>query len=219
MREGGTTLILASHDLEQVAGECDKAVWLQAGGVRAIGDSASVIAEYEQAMHSQTRDRTPAPQGDERGGLELRRNRLGSQEATIESVTLRGPDGLPTDEIATGRRLTVSLELQSRGKPVSDPILGLTIHRASDGVVCYESSTQSEGVPVGTVDGPLTVELEFERLDLLPGDYLLDVGFYRSDWEYAYDYHWQAYPLRVMGPRHEKGVFRPPHRWRVVRSP
>jgi lipopolysaccharide transport system ATP-binding protein len=123
---------------------------------------------------------------------------------------------MPTSDIATGKGLTVSLELLSHGAPVKDPILGLTIDRASDGMVCYESTTEADGVRVGTVDGPVTVELEFERLDLLPGDYMLDVGIYRSDWEYAYDYHWHAYPLRVLGPRPDKGVFRPPHRWKII---
>jgi lipopolysaccharide transport system ATP-binding protein len=217
MRDGGTTLILASHDLEQIAAECEQAVWLQAGAVRALGSSAAVIAEYREAMYSATVERTPAPSGEQRGELELRRNRLGTQEATIESVGLRGPDGVPVSEIASGKSLTVSLELSSRTQPLRDPIVGVTINRVSDGVVCYESTTEADGVRLGTVDGTVAVELEFGRLDLLPGDYVLDAGIYRADWEYAYDYHWHAYPLRVLGPRHDKGVFRPPHRWNVVR--
>ena len=182
-----------------------------------IGESASVIAEYREAMHSTTVERTPAPSGEPQGDLELRRNRLGTQEASIDSVRLSGADGLPVSEMASGRSLTVSLEVAGRPGPVSDPVVGVTVNRVSDGVVCYESTTEAAGVRLGTVDGPVTVELEFERLDLIPGDYVVDVGIYRSDWEYAYDYHWHAYPLRVVGPRHDKGVFRPPHRWNVVR--
>ena len=63
----------------------------------------------------------------------------------------------------------------------------------------------------------LGVDLEFERLDLLPGNYLVDVGVYRGDWEFAYDFHWQAYSLKVVGAQSDKGVFRPPHRWEVLR--
>jgi lipopolysaccharide transport system ATP-binding protein len=216
LRAEGTTLVLASHALEQVVEECDRVLWLQAGGVRAVGEAASVVAEYETAMYSTTIDRTPAPTGDQGGALELRRNRLGTQEVTIDSVTLRGPDGVPTEEIATGRRLTVSLRLSSHLESVSEPIVGVAIHRASDGVVCYDSSTAADGVRLGIVTDAVTVELEFERLDLLPGEYLFDVGVYRSDWAFAFDFHWQAYPLRVGGGTGEKGVFRPPHRWEVI---
>jgi lipopolysaccharide transport system ATP-binding protein len=216
LRAEGTALILASHALEQLVEECDRVLWLQGGGVRAVGEAASVVAEYETAMYSTTIDRTPAPTGEQDEVLELRRNRWGTQEVTIDSVTLRGPDGATTDEIATGRGLTVSLRLSSHLESVSEPIVGFAIHRASDGVVCYDSSTAADGVRVGTVADAVTVELEFERLDLLPGEYLFDVGVYRSDWAFAFDFHWQAYPLRVVGGTAEKGVFRPPHRWEVI---
>ena len=94
----------------------------------------------------------------------------------------------------------------------------MAIHRVADGVICYESSTESDGLRLG---GPSTarlrVELSFDRLDLLPGEYRLDAGLYRADWAFAYDFHWQAYPLRVVGSRRDKGIFRPPHRWEVIR--
>ena len=61
---------------------CGKAIWLQAGAIRAFGEAEAVVAEYREAMHSETRDRTPPP-GGASGELELRRNRFGSQEATI----------------------------------------------------------------------------------------------------------------------------------------
>jgi lipopolysaccharide transport system ATP-binding protein len=100
---------------------------------------------------------------------------------------------------------------------VDDPIVGVAIHRVADGVICYESSTESDGLRLGTLDGRLRVELSFDRLDLLPGEYRLDAGLYRADWAFAYDFHWQAYPLRVVGSRRDKGIFRPPHRWEVIR--
>jgi hypothetical protein len=41
-----------------------------------LGDSASVIAEYREAMYATTIELTPAQPDDGRGELELRRNRL-----------------------------------------------------------------------------------------------------------------------------------------------
>ena len=206
----GTTLLVASHDLDWIVANCDRALWLQAGVVRVAGAAADVAAEYRGAMQSETLDRTPASvNGSRHGELELRRNRFGSQEATIDEVSLDA-------EIQTGAGLTIALDVSSAKAPVDDPIVGITIHRVSDGVICYESSTESDGVRLGTLDGRVRVELCFERLDLLPGDYRIDAGLYRADWEFAYDFHWQAYPLRVVGSRHDKGIFRPPHRWEVT---
>jgi lipopolysaccharide transport system ATP-binding protein len=217
MRKRGMTLIMASHGLAQVERECDRAMWIQAGGVRAYGDPSQVIEEYRSAMASATLQRTPAAEPGSAGKLELRRNRFGTQEVTIDSVKMLSEDGVPVEELASGRPLRVALSMSAANGPVANPIVGVAIHRASDGVVCYDTSTESSGVRIGSLDGEIEVDLQFERLDLLPGDYLLDVGIYRADWEFAYDFHWQAYPLKVVGPQSDKGVFRPPHHWEVAR--
>jgi lipopolysaccharide transport system ATP-binding protein len=97
---------------------------------------------------------------------------------------------------------------------IADPIASVTISRARDGLVCCDLSTEAAGVRLGRVgrDG-LRVSLGLESLELAPGDYLMDVGIHSSDWEYAYDFHWQAYPLRVTGRSAGDGLLRPAHRW------
>ena len=97
---------------------------------------------------------------------------------------------------------------------VVDPIASVTVSRARDGVVCCDLSTEGAGVRLGRVGSQgLRVSLGLERLELVPGDYLVDVGIHSPDWEYAYDFHWQAYPLRVTGRSAGEGLVRPAHRW------
>jgi lipopolysaccharide transport system ATP-binding protein len=93
----------------------------------------------------------------------------------------------------------------------------VALYRRADGLACYDTSTQVDGLGLGTLDGEAVLELAFERLELLPGEYDIDVGVYQADWEYAYDYHRRAYQLRVTGGGGDSGVYRPPHRWRVSR--
>jgi lipopolysaccharide transport system ATP-binding protein len=213
--ERGAGVLFASHSLDQVARECDRAVWLEAGGIRAIGDASAVVAEYREAMHSETRDRTPAPYGAT-GALELRRNRFGSQEATIEDVVLRDGAGRPVASLASGGALEVGFRVRTPpGRPVRAPIAGVTIVRAADGTVCYDTNTANGGVALGDVAGERLVTLALDRLDLVPGDYFVDLGVYEGDWRYAYDFHWHVYPLTVLGDSSDGGVFRPPHRWTV----
>jgi lipopolysaccharide transport system ATP-binding protein len=209
LRAGGTSVLLASHALGTVVEECDRALWLQAGQVRLEGSAADVAGEYADAMRSETMERTPltAPGGGP-AGLELRRNRFGSLEMTIESVAL-------PDEVGSGAPMSVSVDVASRvDYEVVDPIATVTISRARDGEVCCDLSTEAAGVRLGRV-GPegLRVCLGLEGLELVPGDYLVDVGIHRPDWAYAYDFHWQAYPLRVTGRSAGEGLVRPAHRW------
>jgi lipopolysaccharide transport system ATP-binding protein len=211
----GTAVLFASHSLDQVARECRRAVWLEAGGIRAIGEAEAVVSEYREAMHSETLDRTPAA-ASASGLLELRRNRFGSQEATIEEVQLRDGLGRPLDEVTSGRPLEIALTIHAPPeRPVRTPIVSVTISRAADGTICYDTNTANAGIVIDELAGEQRVGLVFERLDLIPGQYFVDVGIYEGAWAHAYDYHWHVYALTVLGPGSDGGVFRPPHRWTV----
>jgi lipopolysaccharide transport system ATP-binding protein len=43
----------------------------------------------------------------------------------------------------------------------------------------------------------------------------VDVGVFRHDWAYAYDYHWHTYPIEVSPNREEKGILKPPISWEL----
>ena len=209
LRSDGTAVLLASHSLETVGNECDRALWLQGGRVRFEGPAEEVAGGYADAMRSETMERTPASAPDGGGpDLELKRNRFGSLELTIESVTL-------PDEVESGSSLNVTVDVASQvDHEVVDPIATVTVSRARDGMVCCDLSTEGAGVQLGRVGSEgLEVSLGLERLELVPGDYLVDVGIHSPDWEYAYDFHWQAYPLRVTGRSAGDGLVRPAHRW------
>ncbi len=57
--------------------------------------------------------------------------------------------------------------------------------------------------------------LQIDRLDLGNGTYYVDPWIYEREWQYAYDYHWHAYPLVVHSSATNKGILQPPHRWQV----
>jgi lipopolysaccharide transport system ATP-binding protein len=52
LRDRGKTVLFISHDLSQVGRLSDRVLWLESGRVRAIGDSATILAEYAgQQVH------------------------------------------------------------------------------------------------------------------------------------------------------------------------
>src|SRR5262249_17518060 len=154
LRAGGTSVLLASHSLDQVEEQCDHAIWLQDGAMRLAGDPAEVVAGYRDAMHAETSERTPAP-GDDGGSLRLQENRFGWQEATIDNVT-----------VEAGERLSVSFTVTAT-TPLPRPIVGVAIHRAGDNLVCCDLNSESDGigVPDLTPGQPLDVALELDRLE------------------------------------------------------
>ncbi|MGH2953929.1 MAG: ABC transporter ATP-binding protein [Solirubrobacterales bacterium] len=221
-RAAGTSLVLASHDLRLVERECEQAIWLEDGAIAAAGAVAEVVQRYEDAARERTLAATPEPGPDDGSGLELRHNRVGTQEVTIESVELRDATGEGIRQepgrparISPGDPLRLSLTVRSHRGAVHDPIVRVTINREHDDITCFETSTRDDGVGLGTVDGA-RVTLALDRLDLAPGRYLLDLGLFRADWDVVYDYHWHAIVLDVAEvPTSTRGPLFPPRRWEL----
>jgi ABC-type polysaccharide/polyol phosphate transport system ATPase subunit len=46
----GGTVFFISHDLDQVAGVCDRVMWLDAGEVREVGNATETVARYERHL-------------------------------------------------------------------------------------------------------------------------------------------------------------------------
>jgi lipopolysaccharide transport system ATP-binding protein len=219
LRDAGTAVLFASHDLEQVKRHCNAAVWLQQGRLRAFGEAKEVVGQYESASHAETLSRTPvaAASEEDAGPLRVGENRLGSQEVTIEDVVLTGDPECAPGSIRSGGRLEIAFRLRAHHGPVIEPILGVTLWDDIDGVAVWDINTQVEGVVVGTIRDVADVRLVFDSVPLAPGPYIMDVGVYEPDWQFAYDFHGNAYRLVVTGGPPSKGLIRPLHAWTVSR--
>ena len=49
-RNGKSTSIIVSHSMDTILSMCERAVWLDHGTIRAVGQSSDVIAEYRRAQ-------------------------------------------------------------------------------------------------------------------------------------------------------------------------
>jgi len=211
LRAGGTTVLFASHSLEEVAERCDEAIWLQYGRVRAAGPADEVVERYREAMKLDTLAITP--EGPAEGGMEFGTNRFGSQAVTVDAVRAFGGDGLPLRELQPGQGMRVELDVRAHesARPV---VATVAISRLADDVLCLETSSEALGsVPIDVSTDGVRLELGFDRLDLNTGEYSLDVGVYEPGWSYAYDYQWHVHTFRVGGMLGTKGVIAPSSRW------
>jgi lipopolysaccharide transport system ATP-binding protein len=116
---------------------------------------------------------------------------------------------LPT-EVSSGDPLILLFEVDL---PPTVPDANLAVHllRTDDGVLCLDTSTKLSSL--GGLGRRRSIRLEFGRLDLGAGAYEFEVGLYSVGWEYPYDYHWHAYPLRVTGDSVGAAVLSPPLVW------
>ncbi|GAB4192411.1 MAG: ABC transporter ATP-binding protein [Roseiflexaceae bacterium] len=218
LKAQGCTIVLVSHETEQLRRLCDQVLWLREGQRAAYGAAELVVGQYVAAMTDETRRRTPAqapalelPSGVR---LELNHNRFGSLEALIGAVELLAANDQPIKTLAAGEPLRVAITCTAP-EPVDGAILGVSLSR-EDGQICYDTSTAADGVALPRIHGDTRVTLLIDRLDLVGGEYYVDVGIYARDWAYAYDYHWHAYPLTICAEATGKGVLCPPQRWKIA---
>jgi lipopolysaccharide transport system ATP-binding protein len=214
LRNRGTTLVFASHDLDQVTEICDRALWIERGSVHTVGDAESVVKDYRGQAMARTVALTPRSEEAE-GPLELGRNRFGSQEVRIDRVALLDRHGHPVSELKPGAPLTVRLSVTAPPTGVPGLLAAVSVHRIRDGIKCADATTGNAGVDLDGLRNSAELRLHYEQLDLEPGEYAVEVGMWASDWRFAYDLHERAYPLRIVGDRQGEGLVRTRNRWEI----
>jgi lipopolysaccharide transport system ATP-binding protein len=219
LRAGGTTVLFASHNLDEIERSCDEAIWLQRGKLRAGGEASEVVEAYRDGMRLDTLAVTPQGDDDSEddGPLRLGDNRFGSQELTIDEVSLTTANGAVADRVSGGQPLEVELTIRSHRGP-TPAVVTVGVTRLEDQVMCFETSSEELGSEL-TVDADgVTLRVAFDPVDLTSGEYAVDVGVYEPSWAFGYDYHWNAHRFTVEDDRGVKGVYVAPRRWAPVRS-
>lgn len=204
MQAGGVTIILASHDMDQVRRLCGRVQWLADGHLRMLDDTQPVVEAYERSMNEGLMPETIGTDGQ---------LRLGSGEVEVVDARILDTTGCETARIRSGSPVTVEIDLLARD-PLPDAIVSVAVHPHPNGAPCLDLSTDSEGQALGRLDGPATVRLHLARLDLGGGCYWLDVGVFEASWARTYDYRWQFRALEVAAPG-RPGRLHPPHHWSV----
>ncbi len=206
----GCAIVLISHSPDQIKNLCDRALWLKYGEIVAYGEPAVVTGQYTTEMRTTTQHLTPdRPVQRSSSGIELQvnHNRFGSLEAEITGVYLHPPSGLDA-----GDTLRVDIEYQAT-QLISAPIFSLSISREQDGQICLDTNTEAMGLALPDIQGNGHISLMVERLDLVKGNYFVNVGIFRADWSHAYDFHWHVYPLLIQSSPIHQAILAPPCQW------
>jgi ABC-type polysaccharide/polyol phosphate transport system ATPase subunit len=209
----GKTIVLVSHDLGSIERLCDEAVWLDQGRVQARGETRQVISRY---LDHVAREEARAL-GIEHAQVETTvragsATRWGARDVELTRVQLWDKDGRERYLFETGEPCTLRLAYRAH-RPIEDPVFGVGVFR-KDGVCCYGTNTAVDGLLLGKVDGEGEILVDIERLDLVEGEYLLDVAVHARD-GHPYDYHSRLYAFAVRSRVRDTGVVRLAHRWRV----
>lgn len=122
MLDGGTTLLYVSHNIDSVKGLCDKAIWIDHGKMRMIGDSQEVCDAYRDDQNETIRVRK-----------EERRARLRAQGAKYDYLVVgAGLTGavFAREMAKAGKRcLVIDKRSHIGGNVYTEDVDGIQVHR------------------------------------------------------------------------------------------
>lgn len=204
MRRKGATIVVVSHALGLLEDICDEIVWLDAGSVRAYGDSRAVVHDYLAEVNADEADSVAAT--DDLNNA----RRHGSGEVRVKDLLWSvngGEFGNPS--MITGDSVTFRIDYEAKTH-VERAVFGLGFINESGVWVAGPNSGASHNWSLQPGTGQVTFEVD--RLMLQPAEF--DVCVSVVDRSHFFDYMDRAFQMRVRSSgSDEPGVIRMPGTW------
>ena len=213
----GTTIVIVSHSMDQIEQICDRSIWIHEGDIRRQGRPRDVHPEYldfmgEKRQERAEKEKEEAPQ-EKTEPIAKEEKRWGNGDARIRKVMILGRDGRERSVIKTDEQVTISIKYEIKNT-VEDAVIGIGFFR-SDGVQCYGTNTRIDKLPEFKLVRDGVAEVKIASLNLIPGQYLLDVAI-ESGAGILADYCKEVSSFEVFSPVPDVGIARIGHRWRFL---
>ena len=107
LKHEGRTLLLVSHQLENLNRVCKNGLWIEAGKLRDCGEMGALAEAYRNHMLAKAQNQSPAERVDRRGSAEVQLHSLSIKDLNNQSV----------QRVYSWQALTLELELVSKLPP------------------------------------------------------------------------------------------------------
>jgi ABC-2 type transport system ATP-binding protein len=210
----GRTIVFVTHAPDLIRRTCDRAIVLDHGemvidalpgeAVRAFRETllssglSEPTIELAEASDAAADSSEPDSHGARMAASATKRVKI-TNVAIEHPGSLVGRNALLPDEAMTIRVSYYASE------PTDDLLFGIAI-QDENGTDVYGTNTEVMGVKVPVADGDGEMALEFERVPLLDGTYLVTLAIQSSDEGTVHDWREQQYHFSVMNPERTAGL-------------
>lgn len=234
IKAAGTTIVIVSHSLGQIEQICDRSIWIHEGMIKEEGEPRKVhplymdyvveerkeIAEKEFAKKQKKKEQIDEKKGvvsenaiegvvEDSCALIDEKKRWGNGKVKIKSVKLYN-DKKETYTFVTGEKMCVEITYEAISK-VEMADIGIAIVRI-DGIHCYGTNTRIDRIPDFDIDSNGQMIINIERMQLLPGQYLIDIAI-EDGGGMPVDYWREAVKFDVYSQISDVGIVRLEHNW------
>jgi len=212
MKDRGTTIVIVSHSMGVLDQLCDYALFFNKGELLHQGEPRSIQLRYQEFMAAQQEERIEAEAiaVEEHPTKEAEQikaeipyeyapglSRWGNQQMILKSVKLFDKKDVDRRTFYRGEKIRLSYEYICHKSPEKiDPVFGFAIH-SMQGWVVFATNTMINQLPPVILKKEGTVEWSLTELNLLPGDYVLQIAVIDRDGR-TYDFQNEIAEFRVI---------------------
>lgn len=220
----GTTIVIVSHALSQIEQICSRSIWIEDGSLKMMGLPREVHPYYLDYMGEKstqslqenteqqidTKDNTSTQEENEDIDNKIDQQRWGTKEAIIEDVYFTNSQNEKISVLKTDEDLNIIIHYRAK-QNIEKAVAGIGIFR-NDEVYCYGTNTLIDRCESITLKRKGKVICKIKQLNLLPGEYKLDVAFVAEN-GLVYDYYKGILEFTVSSNIQDFGVTRLNHTW------
>ncbi len=168
-REQGKTIILVSHNINQIAELSDRVFFLQNGKLIAQGEPQEVVSTYQKIiLHQEIFDFSNSP-------------------VRIKKLEMINQAGNSSNSFKTGEKMDLRIYFEAK-EQVENPVFGIAIHR-DDGTHITGPNTKTSGLNIPHIPkGEGFIQCTFPSINLLAGKYHFSVSIFNYTLTQAFDY-------------------------------
>jgi ABC-type polysaccharide/polyol phosphate transport system ATPase subunit len=226
LRARGVTIVYVTHDVGEIKEIGHRALWLEGGCIRELGDVTGIAHRYLAALLDKDSERWRSRQA---AAAHVRRvpdsppevvrriptgtPRYGDGRAELLGIEVADRAGRPLDSIQTPAEIVVRVSVRAT-QPIDAPVVGLLM-RTGQGVDFSGTNTSRQNIPVAPMaPGEVrTFDFHWKLPELAPAHFSFTPAIADGDWvEFRLcDMAENAASLRVLaGPKPIQGYMRLP---------
>lgn len=213
LRKSGATIIFISHSLDAVLGLCQRTILMHKGQAQFDGDTDEAIRRYKDIVLNKKENRIGR---SDSSSLFDTDHSVSKAPAKITGVEFLDTDGKTKDSFSTGKTMVIRIKFLAKEK-ITKPVFGIEIHK-SDGLYIQGSSTNFDKYKVDEIYGNGAIEVRYNSLNLLDGDYFVSAGIYDESGLAAYDFQDKKYNFSIKHSFNDHGVVFLNHEWSLIRD-
>lgn len=226
LRARGVTIVYVTHDVTEIKEIGHRALWLEGGRVRELGDVTGIAHRYMAALLEKDSERWRTHQAT---AAQVRRvsevppevvrqipvgtTRYGDGRAELLGIEITDRAGRPVDSIQTPAEIVVRVSIRAK-QPIEAPVAGFLM-RTTQGVDFSGTNTSRQNIPVAPMSpGEVrTFDFHLKLPELTPAHFSFTPAIADGDWVkfQLCDMAENAALLRVLGgPKPIQGYMRLP---------